>query len=829
VHDSIFAMGDPSQRTPPAAGAVVQLFGAPRLQFGAGAEHPLDRKTAAMLALAHFEPGISRATAARWLWPESDASGARANLRVLLFRVARLAGGALVTPGNFLHLEAGVAVADDVVQLRAIEASNGARLPLPKLLDAIDVDDLPAFHEWLERTRARIVERIRTALRERALTLEEAGQLDPAAALAEWLVDLDPSEEVGYRDLMRLQLARGERSAALAAYERCRSWMSQELGVDPSAATQALHAQALSPTRPAASAAGGADEPDLSALELCRRLERLMGEGGERFVLERLVRSALLLLPDPGLADDDQAYCCGIIARYHFRAGHAEDAAAWSDLALAAARRASPERRAWALGQRVNLALEVLDLRLACALLAEAETTTRDRPALLSRVWHQIGAVLLTAGRLDAAETAIRRSITMLEDYDGERDDEMIARLPAMRINLANCLLDQGRNALAENVLDETLIELDRHRGFRARELRVVALLDLVCIYRLDGRTGQARTALALARTGIHPLTMARYRYFAELYERLVEDTGKGAGAAEATLAWVAGIDCGDANRIAMLRTLVAAFRHEALRDAAARALDMEQRLRLRGCRALLRSQSRRWLREFGRDAPAPAPPTAAGATPGELEAFERMCEVAELREGRDGHHGARVGQLARRLAQYIGAPASLVDSLEAAARLHDLGKAALSDQALRADRDDPDDEASRMYLQHTTFGAALLAGQTSPVARLAELIALQHHERWDGHGAPHGLAGPAIGLAARLVAVADAFESAAQAAADIADDDADRLDMALAHIETGSGSAFDPKLALAFVLMMRSDSSSSGTEATESAPGLLGALSAFA
>lgn len=61
---------------------------------------------------------------------------------------------------------------------------------------------------------------------------------------------------------------------------------------------------------------------------------------------------------------------------------------------------------------------------------------------------------------------------------------------------------------------------------------------------------------------------------------------------------------------------------------------------------------------------------------------------------------------------------------------------------------------------RHVEVGAAILSGGRSGVVRLAERIALSHHERWDGRGYPSGLAGPAIPLEARIVALADVLDA---------------------------------------------------------------------
>jgi putative two-component system response regulator len=125
--------------------------------------------------------------------------------------------------------------------------------------------------------------------------------------------------------------------------------------------------------------------------------------------------------------------------------------------------------------------------------------------------------------------------------------------------------------------------------------------------------------------------------------------------------------------------------------------------------------------------------------------------------EGPD--HPQRVGRIAAILAAEVGLDAGACDLLARAATLHDIGKLALPEEILgHAHVLDPA-ERSKME-RHTLLGAALLAHATAPWMRLGALIALAHHERWDGSGYPGGLRGDAIPLAARLVAVADVYDA---------------------------------------------------------------------
>ncbi len=92
----------------------------------------------------------------------------------------------------------------------------------------------------------------------------------------------------------------------------------------------------------------------------------------------------------------------------------------------------------------------------------------------------------------------------------------------------------------------------------------------------------------------------------------------------------------------------------------------------------------------------------------------------------------------------------------------------------------------------HTTIGASILSGSEVPLLRLAEEIALTHHERWDGRGYPQGLEREAIPLAGRVVAVADAFDAMTT---DRPYRRALPYEMALDILKNGGGGQWDPAI----------------------------------
>ncbi len=171
------------------------------------------------------------------------------------------------------------------------------------------------------------------------------------------------------------------------------------------------------------------------------------------------------------------------------------------------------------------------------------------------------------------------------------------------------------------------------------------------------------------------------------------------------------------------------------------------------------------------------------------LEILYRLARAAELRDDLTGQHTLRVGRLAGRLAQVLGLDEETVQLIERAAPLHDIGKIGIPDAVLlKTDR--LDGRERELMETHTGIGADILAGSTYPVLQVAEQIALSHHERWDGGGYPRGLAGEAIPIGGRIVAVADVFDALTH---ERPYKPAWTARQALAEIEANAGGQFDP------------------------------------
>jgi putative two-component system response regulator len=90
---------------------------------------------------------------------------------------------------------------------------------------------------------------------------------------------------------------------------------------------------------------------------------------------------------------------------------------------------------------------------------------------------------------------------------------------------------------------------------------------------------------------------------------------------------------------------------------------------------------------------------------------------------------------------------------------MHDIGKIGVADEILRKPGKLTEPEMKQMR-KHPAIGSEILSGSGSELVRLGSLIALTHHERWDGSGYPNSLAGPEIPVEGRIVAIADVFDA---------------------------------------------------------------------
>lgn len=178
-----------------------------------------------------------------------------------------------------------------------------------------------------------------------------------------------------------------------------------------------------------------------------------------------------------------------------------------------------------------------------------------------------------------------------------------------------------------------------------------------------------------------------------------------------------------------------------------------------------------------------------------QVEILERLALAAEFRDDATGQHTRRVGEVSALIARVVGLPDRDVDLFRRAAPLHDVGKIGIPDAILLKPGKLTPAEFEVMKT-HTAIGARILAGGRSPLLLLAEEIALYHHERWDGTGYA-GIAGVAIPLGGRLVALVDVFDALTHKRPY---KPAWPVEKALAEIQQQKGRQFDPEIVEAFL-----------------------------
>ncbi len=171
------------------------------------------------------------------------------------------------------------------------------------------------------------------------------------------------------------------------------------------------------------------------------------------------------------------------------------------------------------------------------------------------------------------------------------------------------------------------------------------------------------------------------------------------------------------------------------------------------------------------------------------LEAIFRLSRAAEYKDGDTAQHLLNIGHLSAFLAEKMGLNKVTVERILYASIMHDIGKIGIPDHILTKNGPLNDSEWVLMK-KHTIFGAQILKDSKSSFLQLGEIIAMTHHEKWDGSGYPNGLAGREIPLAGRIVAVADVFDSLMSKRHY---KPALSLERTLDIIKEGRGSHFDP------------------------------------
>lgn len=178
-----------------------------------------------------------------------------------------------------------------------------------------------------------------------------------------------------------------------------------------------------------------------------------------------------------------------------------------------------------------------------------------------------------------------------------------------------------------------------------------------------------------------------------------------------------------------------------------------------------------------------------------ERETLLRLAKAGEYRDKTTGFHVVRMAKYARQIAEALGLSEKECEEIEYAAPMHDIGKIGIEDSILLKPGKFDQTEWSVMQT-HTTIGHAILSDSQSRYIQTGSIIALNHHERFDGTGYPNGLAGKNIPLVARIVAVADVYDALVSTRPY---KQAWSVDDAQDYLEKHAGTQFDPLCVEAF------------------------------
>ena len=214
-------------------------------------------------------------------------------------------------------------------------------------------------------------------------------------------------------------------------------------------------------------------------------------------------------------------------------------------------------------------------------------------------------------------------------------------------------------------------------------------------------------------------------------------------------------------------------------------------------CRNLLKlRQQQKIIKDRARWLERQVPEVADNIRLREKETLRRLARVGEYRDAGSEAQVVRVGRHTRLMAETLGLNEDECEFIEQAAPMHDIGKVGISDAILLKPGALTDTERA-VVKTHTTIGYEILRDSPSKCLQMGAVIALRHHEHYDGNGYPDGLKGEAIPIEARIVAVADVYDALVS---ERPYKPAWRSQSAFDHLLADRGKHFDPACVDAFI-----------------------------
>jgi putative two-component system response regulator len=178
------------------------------------------------------------------------------------------------------------------------------------------------------------------------------------------------------------------------------------------------------------------------------------------------------------------------------------------------------------------------------------------------------------------------------------------------------------------------------------------------------------------------------------------------------------------------------------------------------------------------------------------VETIERLAVAAEYKDEDTANHIARMSRYAHIVALELNLSPKDCELILHSSPMHDIGKLGITDAILlKPGKLDPDEWD--VMKTHSTIGGRILAGSSSELLQTGELIAMTHHEKWDGSGYPNGIAGEDIPMMGRITAIADVFDALTSKRPY---KEPFSVEKSLDIIKEGRGSHFDPAVLDAFM-----------------------------
>ncbi len=179
-----------------------------------------------------------------------------------------------------------------------------------------------------------------------------------------------------------------------------------------------------------------------------------------------------------------------------------------------------------------------------------------------------------------------------------------------------------------------------------------------------------------------------------------------------------------------------------------------------------------------------------------QLKVIQKLGRAAEYKDNETGMHVIRMSHYTHILAKAAGMCEADADMLMAASPMHDIGKIGISDAILRKPGKLTDEEFGEMK-KHAEIGAEIIGDNESDLLKMAKIVAISHHEKWNGTGYPYGLKGEDIPRIGRIVAIADVFDALT---CERPYKRAWSVEEAISHLQQQAGEHFDPQLVPLFL-----------------------------